>query len=297
MSYLGNEETLVELPAIQYLQDKLGYQFIHGDQLTPERGERDSYTEVILVNRLEKALKRINPWKNIDNINKAIRYLTRPESLGATLLEINEKIYDAMVNLNYALEQAVGGSRQKKFHTVKFIDWDNIDNNEFIVTRQFKVQGPSEKIIPDIVIFINGIPVVVIECKSPFLEKSKNENMGKYEAFTQLRRYMNLRNSDILEGAPRLFYTNFFTCILNKYHGYIGTISSGYGHYLEWKDPFPFTKNQIDDVENNGQNILLQGVLEKNNLIDLMRNFILFEADEDSGTRIKKSADISSLEQ
>ena len=153
------------------------------------------------------------------------------------------------------------------------------------------------KIIPDIVIFINGIPVVVIECKSPFLEKSKNENMGKYEAFTQLRRYMNLRNSDILEGAPRLFYTNFFTCILNKYHGYIGTISSGYGHYLEWKDPFPFTKNQIDDVENNGQNILLQGVLEKNNLIDLMRNFILFEADEDSGTRIKKSADISSLEQ
>ncbi len=288
MSYLGNEETLVELPAIQYLQDKLGYRFIHGDLLTPEKGERDSYTEVILVNRLEKALKRINPWMNIDSINKTIRYLTRPENLGASLLEINEKIYDAMVNLNYALEQAVGGSRQKKFHTVKFIDWDNIDNNEFIVTRQFKVQGPSEKIIPDIVIFINGIPVVVIECKSPFLEKSKNENMGKYEAFTQLRRYMNLRNSDILEGAPRLFYTNFFTCILNKYHGYIGTISSGYGYYLEWKDPYPFTKNQIDDVENSGQNVLLQGVLEKNNLMDIMRNFILFEADEDSGTRIKK---------
>ena len=148
MSYLGNEETLVELPAIQYLQDKLGYRFIHGDLLTPEKGERDSYTEVILVNRLEKALKRINPWMNIDSINKTIRYLTRPENLGASLLEINEKIYDAMVNLNYALEQAVGGSRQKKFHTVKFIDWDNIDNNEFIVTRQFKVQGPSEKSFP-----------------------------------------------------------------------------------------------------------------------------------------------------
>ena len=288
MSYLGNEETLVELPAIQYIKEKLGYEFIPGDQLTPEQGERDSMTEVILVKRLERSLKRLNPWMDESNINKAVRLLTRPENLGTNLLEINEKIYDVLVNLTFALEQDLDGSGQKKYHTVKFIDWENPNNNEFLVTRQFKIQGPNEKAIPDIVLFVNGIPVVVLECKSPFLEKSKNENMGKYEAYEQLRRYMDARGSEKIEGVPRLFYTNFFTGILNKYHAYAGTISSKYGHYLEWKDPYPFKKESIEDVENNGQNLFLQGLLEKNNLLDVMRNFILFEADSESGTKVKK---------
>ncbi|RKD34171.1 type I restriction endonuclease subunit R [Thermohalobacter berrensis] len=278
MSYLGNEETLVEIPAIEYLRDKLDYQFVHGQFLTPEYGERDSMTEVILKKRLEKALKRLNPWMNDTNINKAIRYLTRPENLGVNLYDINEKIYDAIVNLSYSLEQDLDGSGKKKYYTIKFIDWHNIDNNEFLVTRQFKVHGPNENIIPDIVIFINGIPVVVLECKSPFLEKSKNENMGKYEAFNQLQRYMNARGGNIVEGAERLFYTNFITGILNKYHGYIGTISSTYQFYQEWKDPYPFKIKDIDGVEDNGQNIFLHGVLEKENLVDIMQNFILFES-------------------
>lgn len=277
MSYLGNEETLVELPAIEYLREKLGYEFVHGQFLTPEYDERDSMTEVILKKRLEKSLKRLNPWMNNTNINKAIRYLARPENLGINLYEINEKIYNAIVDLSYSLDQDLDGSGQKKYHTVRFIDWDNIDNNEFLVTRQFKVHGPNENIIPDIVIFINGIPVVVLECKSPFLEKSKNENMGKYEAFNQLQRYMNLRGGDIVEGAERLFYTNFITGILNKYHGYIGTISSTYQFYQEWKDPYPFKIKDIGGVEDNGQNILLHGVLEKNNLLDIMRNFIIYD--------------------
>lgn len=277
MSYLGNEETLVELPAIEYLEKKFGYDFIHGQFLTPENNERDSMTEVILKNRFKKALKKINPWMNDTNISKAVRYLTRPENLGVNLYEINEKIYEAIVNLSYSLDQDLDGSGQKKYHTVKFIDWDNIENNEFLVTRQFKVHGPNEKIIPDIIIFINGIPVVVLECKSPFLEKSKNENMGKYEAFNQLRRYMNGRDGDIVEGAERLFYSNFITGILNKYHGYIGTISSTYQYYQEWKDPYPFSIKDIEGIEDNGQNILLQGIVEKKNLLDIMRNFILFE--------------------
>ncbi|MBM7853899.1 type I restriction enzyme R subunit [Desulfohalotomaculum tongense] len=288
MSYLGNEETLVELPAIEYLQNKLGYEFIHGDKLTPENGERDSFTEVILVKRLKKALKRINPWINETNLNKAVRYLTRPENLGTNLLEINEKIYDAVVNLTFALDQDLDGSGQKKYHTVKFIDWDNINNNEFLVTRQFMVQGPNEKAVPDIVVFINGIPVAVLECKSPFLEKDKNEKTGKHKAFEQLRRYMDARGSENIEGASRLFYTNFFTGILNKYHAYLGTISSQYGHYLEWKDPYPFSKQDIENVEDYGQNLFLQGVLEKNNLMNIMRNFILFETDNQSSTKIKK---------
>lgn len=285
-NYLGNEETLVEIPAIDYLTHNLNYEFVHGDKLTASHGERESLNEVILVKRLRRSLERLNPWMNEQNINKTIRFLTRPEQLGTSLIEINEKIYDAIVNLNFAVDQDLDGSGQKKFHTVRFIDWDESTNNEFLVTRQFVIQGPNEKIIPDVVIFVNGIPAVVIECKSPFLEKNKNENIGKKEAFDQLRRYMDLRNSETVEGAPRLFYTNFFTGIFNKYRAYVGTISSGYSHYVEWKDPYPFKKSQIENVENNGQNLFIQGLLEKSNLLDIMQNFLLFEVD--GGMKIKK---------
>lgn len=285
-AYLGNEETLVERPAIDYLQNRLGYTFIHGEQLTPEQGERESLNDVILVKRLRQALKRLNPWIDESNLNKAVRFLTRPEQLGTDLLDINEKIYDVIVQFNFSLDQDVDGSGKKQFHTVQFIDWAHPDNNEFLVTRQFVVQGPNDKIIPDIVVFINGIPVVVLECKSPFLEQRKNENIGKREAYEQLRRYMDGRGAAKPEGAPRLFYTNFFTGILNKYRGYVGTISSQYSHYLEWKDPYPFQKKDIHDVENNGQNVFLQGLLEKRNLLDIMQNFLLIEADH--GKKIKK---------
>ena len=287
MGYLGNEETLVELPAIKYLIDNLKYDFIHGKELIPEKGERDSLTEVILVKRLEEALRRLNPWMDEGNINKTIRYLSRPENLGTSLLEINEKLYDDIVDLNYTVEQDIYGDGHKKHQTVHFIDWGNVDNNEFLVTRQFEVKTSLGKsIYPDIVIFVNGIPVVVLECKSPFLEKTKNENIGKKEAFKQLRRYMNERDNNFSEGNPRLFYTNFFTGIMNKYHAYAGTISSQYNHYLEWKDAYPFAKDKIQGLEDNGQNLFIQGLLEKNNLLDVMRNFLLFETD--NGITIKK---------
>lgn len=287
MSYLGNEETLVELPAINYMKDILNYEFVHGKELTPEQGARDSLTEVILVRRLERALKRLNPWINEENIHKAISFLSRPENLGTSLLEINEKFYDAIVDLNYTVDQDIYGNGQKKPQTVHFIDWENVDNNDFLVTRQFEVKTLSGKsIYPDIVIFVNGIPVVVLECKSPFLERGKNESIGKKEAFEQLRRYMNERDKNILEGSPRLFYTNFFTGILNKYHAYVGTISSKYNHYLEWKDPYPVSKENVQGVKDNGQNLFIQGLLEKNNLLDIMRNFILFETD--NGVTVKK---------
>lgn len=287
MGYLGNEETLVESPAINYIEEILNYDFIHGKELTPENGERDSLSEVILVKRLEKALKRLNPWIDEGNLNKAIRYLSRPENLGTSLLEINEKLYESIVDLKYTVDQDIYGNGQKKPQTVHFIDWDNVDNNDFLVTRQFEVKTQIGKsIYPDIVLFVNGIPVVVLECKSPFLEKAKNENIGKKEAFEQLRRYMNERDNSVIEGNPRLFYTNFFTGILNKYHAYVGTISSKYNHYLEWKDPYPVSRDKVKDVEDNGQNIFIQGLLEKNNLLDIMRNFLLFEAD--NGVTIKK---------
>jgi len=287
MNCLGNEETLVELPAVDHIQKKLDYEFIHGDKLIPEFNERQSMTEVILTTRLEKALKKLNPWMDKYQINKAASFLTRPEKLGANALEINEKIFDSIVNLTFAVE-GVDSKGHKKEKTVTFIDFENPENNEFLVTRQFVVKGPKETIKPDIVIFINGIPAVVLECKSPFLEGSIFELAGKRDAFIQLKRYANQRESKTPEGAPRLFYTNFFTGILNKYHAYLGTISSSYQDYLEWKDPYPFRISDIENHKDCGQNIFIQGILSKNNLLDIMRNFILFEGDSKSGKKVKK---------
>lgn len=288
MPYMGNEETLVELPAVKYLTGKLGYKFAHGNELTPLSDARDNFREVILESRLKKYLKKFNPWMNATNINKAINYISRADNLGASLLETNEKIHDVIVNLSLSLEQDLDGSGRKQFHTVKYIDFDKPSNNEFLVVRQLKVQGVNETCFPDLVIYINGIPIVVLEAKSPFKEKETGVKSGKKDAYEQLRRYMNERGSNTGEGVQKLFHTNFITGIINKYHGYIGTISSKYNHYLEWKDTFPFKKSDIEDIENNGQNLFLHGVFEKKNLLDIMKNFIIFETEDNR--RIKKVA-------
>lgn len=288
MSYLGNELILVEQPAIDYMVNKLGYRYLNGKTLTKKSGERETNGDVILVRIFKSALKRLNPWINETNIHKATYALTRGEQLGTSLMEINEKIYDMIVNLSYSVEQDIDNSGKKQYHTVTFIDFENVENNDLHIVSQMKIKGINETCIPDLIVYINGIPVVVIECKSPFKEQESNVRLGKQDAYEQLRRYMNLRDSVEDEGIDKLFHTNFITGIFNKYHGYIGTISSKYNHYLEWKDPYPFKKSDIEDVENNGQNLFIQGILEKNNLLKIMEHFILFEVE--GGKKVKKVA-------
>lgn len=286
MSNLGNEYTLVEEPAIKYLVNKLDYDYIEGEKLTPACGERESFRDVVLVNRLRTALKRLNPWMNEASLNTTVRFLLNSEALGASLLEINEKIYKAIVDLEFTVQQAVDG--QKKNQTVRFIDFEDVSNNDFLVTNQYEVQGINKTIYPDLVIFVNGMPVVVLEAKSPFKENVEHVKAGKLDAYKQLRRYMDIRDGSTSEGAERLFHTNFFTGIINKYHAYAGTISSSYDYYLEWKDPYPFKKEDMEDIENNGQNLFLQGLLERNNLLTIMQFFIMFETEDD--VRLKKLA-------
>lgn len=286
MGCLGNEETLVELPAIEYLMEVLGYGFIEGDKLTPDYGERDTLSEVILSKRIKTSLKKLNPWISDENAEKVVRKFSRAESLGTGLLEINEKIYDYIVHLQLTVDQVIDG--KKETQTVKLIDFEEIDNNDFLVTRQFVIKGQQETIRPDIVIFINGMPIAVLECKSPFKETKVNENVGKFDGFQQLRRYMNGREANFVEGAERLFYTNFITCILNKYTAFMGTISSGYKHYVQWKDAYPMENKDVFDFENTPQNILLQGVFKKENLLDIMQNFIVYDVDKENSRKVKK---------
>lgn len=284
-NYLGNELTLVEEPAVEYLKS-LDYEYIDGDKLTPELGERDNLSDVILTRRMMKSLKKLNPWISDENASKIIRKFEKAESLGSGLLEINEKIYEYIVNLQLTVDQVIDG--RKETPTVHLIDFDDINNNDFLVCRQFVVKGPQETIRPDIVIFINGMPIAVLECKSPFKDGDSNENVGKHDAYAQLRRYMNGRDANFIEGSERLFYTNFITGILNKYTAFVGTISSGYKHYIEWKDAYPVNNVDVFEYKETPQNILLQGIFKKENLLDIMQNFIVYDMDKENSRKVKK---------
>jgi type I restriction enzyme R subunit len=246
------DETIkVELPAIQQLQ-QLGWDYLHGSALAPgdtpapalpkdgaPAGERGYYRDVVLVNRLEAALRRLNPWISDENLRKVMREITHPFHAG--LMEYNHAIHQLLVNY-LSVEQDLGKGR--KGQTVKIIDFDNPANNEFLCTNQFKVEGANQNIIPDIVCFVNGLPLAVIECKSPYLSSPMAEGID------QLRRYANLRRPQSTlgesdEGAQKLFWYNQLMVSSCRDQAQVGTISSTSQHYGDWKDPYPFTDSDI----------------------------------------------------
>jgi len=158
------EDTLSEQPAIEQLK-RLKYDYVHGDELDPELKddcERSSRREMVLITRLKKKLAEINPHLTEESINKAVRRVTHIQAEG--LMEANQKFHQDLIS-GISIDQDIRARRQKQ--TVRFIDFQEPENNEFLVVNQFWVKGPKETDRPDIVIFINGIPLVVIECKSP----------------------------------------------------------------------------------------------------------------------------------
>ncbi len=319
----NNEFDKVEAPAIAQLV-KLGWTYVQGKHLSPEHpcadgiAERAYLRDVVLVKRLDSAIKRINPWISDENLRKVSRDITHPNF--AALMEYNHAFYQTMVNY-LSVEQDLGKGR--KGQTVKLIDFETPANNEFICTNQFKVEGVNQNIIPDIVCFVNGLPLAVIECKSPYITSPMSEGIN------QLRRYANLRHTEDHEGAEKLFWYNQLMISTCRDQCKVGTISSSSQHYGEWKDAYPFTdeqlakqalannvvdfKNQVeielpDDVlheaeiekvaepkanyealtEVTAQQRLLAGMFNKTNFLDILQNFILFETDD--GRVIKKVA-------
>lgn len=179
-----DEFTLVESPLVQTLQT-LDWATLDGDPEVPEFTERASFREVILTNRLATALRRINrddsgqEWLDDARVRSAINSLLRPPA--GKLIEVNE--YATSLLLEGVGVEGPDGERGR---TVRFIDFDCPERNEFLVVRQFRVDG-HQTIIPDAVLFVNGIPLVVVECKSPTI----NDPIGA--GIEQLLRYTNQR--------------------------------------------------------------------------------------------------------
>jgi type I restriction enzyme, R subunit len=282
-----NEYTLVELPLINQLK-LMGWQHFEGDIGVPYLTERQSFRDVLLTPRLHKAIREINldeqgqPWLDDGRINTAIGTLER---LGtAKLMEANQIATDLLLK-----GTVVEGDPQRdggRDQTVRFIDFDHPERNDFLFINQFRVDVPGGRnyIVPDIVLFVNGIPLVVIECKSP----SATEPMA--EGITQLRRYSNQREEIAdNEGAERLFHYNQFLISTFFHAARVGTIGASYEHYLEWKDTSPVSMAEVatslGETKLSSQQILVAGMLRPAHLLDIVRNFTLFQ--QSGGKNIK----------
>lgn len=261
----ADEFDKVELPAIEKLQ-LLGWEYVKGEDLSPETSsERSSFKEVVLEQRLSDNIKRINPWIGEQNLQKVLNDLTKTQY--TNLIEANQSIWTTL-NECVSVMQDLG--KGNKGQTVHIIDFENPENNEFLCTNQFKVSGINQNIIPDIILFVNGLPLAVIECKSPYITNPTEAGIN------QLLRYANRRAPENNEGAERLFHYNQMMVSTHRDKARVGSITSGMEHYLEWKDPYPLTLEQVGAAECS-QDVLIAGLFTKANFLDIVQNFTVFE--------------------
>ena len=270
-----DESHLAENPAVELLVS-LGYTYFSPEDLEPER---TSFKEPVLTDHLAFALKRLNPWLSDTNVTRAVKAVTQIPA--ASLTEANETLYTSLT-YGIALEQDRGDGR--KSHTVRFLDFDKPNRNEWIVTRQYKVLGSKKHVIPDIVVFVNGLPLAIIECKSPTIGDT-----WKAEAVTQLHRYQEAGARWKDQGAPKLFEAAQILVATCGERAVYGTVGTPERFFLEWKEPYPLTVKQLGEKLGRTptpQDILLYGLLEPRNLLDIVRNFVVFEVD--GGRTVRK---------
>ncbi|MBD2438102.1 type I restriction endonuclease subunit R [Nostoc sp. FACHB-110] len=273
------EYTHVEKPTIQQLS-RMGWQYIEGSWDNPAITERDNFKQVLLTQRLKASIKRINlddngnPWLDDIQVQTAVSQLERQ---GANrLMEANQAATDLLLKGTTVLGQ------DGKQHTVHFIEFNpkHCDRNDFLAINQYRLDPPWATgnrgfIVPDIVLLVNGIPLVVIECKSPSLDNPITE------AIQDLLKYSNQRGSSQPEGAEKLFHYNLLMIAASRGRAAAGTIGANYEHYVEWKDTIPRPQAeiaaQLGVSELNSRQTLIAGMLNPANLIDILHNFTLFK--------------------
>jgi len=275
-----DERNHVEKPLLDQLHG-LGWQIIDlNNSQKPQDSDRESFTEVVMLPVLRQQLKVINPWLEPDQIEEVIKQLTAnfPSN---NLLENNRHLFTLLQENTSVSENRKTG---EKSPTVKFVDFAHPDHNSFIAVCQFKIRilGTDNHIIPDIVLFLNGLPVVVIECKSPKVQDAIPE------AIDQLMRYSEQRGAKGEGSAPLFFYNQFIiaTCRNEAKFGTITTHTEKY--FYRWADPFPRTLEDLDRGASspNDQQRLVAGMCDRNNLLEIIHNFTLFSV-SDKGETIK----------
>ncbi|GAA4552750.1 type I restriction endonuclease subunit R [Amycolatopsis samaneae] len=302
MSKSGYEYVLVESPLIGQLES-MGWRHVRGSApdaavpTDPKQSFRLSFAEPVLESVLRRKLRQLNldpndeEWLDERRITQVVGELTR---LGTTsLLEANTAATERLLK-GTSVEGLVGwdGGRNQQ---IQFIDWERLERNEFLAISQFRMDVPGTSgvkyAVPDIVLFVNGVPLVVIECKKPTYHQG-----SLAEAIRQLRRYANQRGAVTPEGNEKLFHTVQLTVATCGDRARLGTYTANAEHYSVWRDPYPTTKAELatshGKMENalTDQEVLAAGVLHPERLLDIVKNFVVFmevDADDGASRRIK----------
>ena len=270
-------ENIIEAFAIELL-DKLGYDYIYAPDIAPDSAnpERDSFEQVLLVNRLQYAVKRINPIIPTNAQAEAIKEIQRIAS--PELLTNNETFHRLLTEGIPVSKRLDGDDRGDR---VWLIDFKNPHNNDFVVANQFTIIENGNNKRPDVILFVNGIPLVVIELKN-----AADENTTIKSAFKQVETYKAI--------IPSLFTYNGFVVISDGLEAKTGSISSGVSRFMSWKtaDGKAEASHLVSQLET-----LIQGMLNKETLIDLIRHFIVFEKSkkEDAETGITTISTVKKL--
>jgi len=263
-------ESTVEQAALAWLSE-LGWQVKHGPDIAPgmPAAERRDYGEVVLAQRLRDALARLNTTLPAEALDDAFRKLTRPE--GADLLQRNRALHRLLVDgVTVEYRTADGGIRGAP---VRVLDFDDLDNNDWLALNQFAVVENRQSRRPDIVLFVNGLPLAVIELKN-----AADADATIWTAWQQLQTYQ--------AEIPSLFASNAVLVVSDGLEARVGPLGAG----REWFKPWRTIGGETVASETIPQlQVVLLGLFEKRRFLDLVRDFIVFE-DDGSGRLAKKVA-------
>src|SRR2546427_9740250 len=242
--------------------DSLGYEIIRGDDEDYLPGGRSAlrkdYEDVVLVERLRQALRRINPSISEEAREQAVKQVLRSQS--QKLIEDNESFHKMLVDGVDVAFQAAGEERYQK---VWLFDFDNPENNDFLAVNQFTVIENNVERRPDVILFVNGIPLLVLELKN-----LADEDATIWTAYDQFQTYA--------DQLPSLFRYNEILVISDGIEARAGTITSEKERFMQWKTiEGGKPRKGLTEIE-----VLLRGMCEKNRLIDIVRNFVVFEKDK-----------------
>lgn len=246
-----DEETL-ENVTMEILKE-LEYECINGYEM-----ERTDFSKVLLEEDLLEAIERMNRGIEFEQIQEVIRTIRN--------LDNNNTILNNKQFTKYLLEGIpvpIQEDGETKYKTIKIIDFENIQNNTFKAINQYTISEHSEK-RPDIIIFINGMPLVVVELKS-----TVREDVKLIDGYNQLKGYQEVH-------IPSLFYYNQFMIVSDGVQARAGTITSPWSRFSEWK--------KVEDTDEVLENMpthktLFNGMLRKDRLLDIISNFILWSED------------------
>ena len=272
MTTEGFAESVVEQAALAWLES-LGYSALHGPdiaagELAAERSD-PNYRDVVLEGRLRQALGHLNPDLPVEALEDAYRKLTRSDA--PSLVERNRAVHRMLVNgVTVEYRRPAGSIAGAQ---ARVLDFDQPDNNDWLAVNQFTVAEGQHIRRPDVVLFVNGLPLAVIELKNP-----ADENATIWSAYQQLQTYQ--------AQIPSLFATNAALIVSDGVQARIGTLGAG----KEWFKPWRTITGREDAAAKLAElQVILEGVFEKRRFLDLVRHFIVFE-DEGGGKLTKKMA-------